>query len=576
MEEPNSSLLLALVAVALVAVQLNASTKRPLLRLLNTGSISLSIGLVVGSLVALFCDALNKSVPLPFNFDLYMVCLPVFIYHQGLSTKSHHLFKNIVALVTLGVLGTIMSSILISLASYHFLGWVDIGLRPAELFKQSVALGVILSSTDSVAALTAIENSCNSSDSENEGDGGAGGRASSRRQTNRHSQLFYLVFGEGIFNDATAIVLLRSVNRLSGAQGDVVSVGITLADLALGFAWMMLASLVVGLGVGLLSAYLLKRWFHKSTDREVALLFTMGLSSFFLAEQLGLSGVFSIFFCGVTQSHYAWYNMSASAQIVSIYSSRVMSVVAEIVLFLGTSLSLFGEWDTIDYTKGSMMRKVMLVTPFLFTLVIVARFVVIMPMLVALKIRNRVSIFLAGSVRGAVTLALSVFYFLGTSHRLKHHEIILCASVILIVIASTIGLGTVIAYIFERKRFTGEDEEDTKGHEGLEYEPLPPPTHEGATVVPEEASLKRVWVDFDRRVLQPVFGGKTAQAMDEPVLERVEPLDRDAAWRPSPYEQSHQQRQSLLAPLFSLCDSRSLQRAELQIDAALLRGERRS
>ena len=82
MEEPNSSLLLALVAVALVAVQLNASTKRPLLRLLNTGSISLSIGLVVGSLVALFCDALNKPVPLPFNFDLYMVCLPVFIYHQ--------------------------------------------------------------------------------------------------------------------------------------------------------------------------------------------------------------------------------------------------------------------------------------------------------------------------------------------------------------------------------------------------------------------------------------------------------------------------------------------------------------
>ena len=551
---PDSALLLILVGVALVAVHSHPRWP-PVFRLLNAGSIALSIGLVTGLLVALFYDLLDRPVPLPFNFDLYMFCLPVFVYHQGLSTKSHRLFKNIVALVVLGVVGTIASSILISFVSYRFLGWVDIGLTKAELFRQSVALGVILSSTDSVAALTAIQSR----------------RTSPNPGASKHSELFYLVFGEGIFNDATAIVLLRSASRLSSAQGDAVSVGLTFVELSAGFAWMMLASLFVGLGVGLLSAYVLRRWFnpHRSTDREVAMLLTTGLLSYFLAEQLGLSGVFAIFFCGVTQSHYAWYNLSASARIVSIYSSRVMSVVAEIVLFVGTSLSLFGEWDTIDYTKGRMMRKVLVVAPSLFTLVVVSRWLVIMPLLAALRIRDRTSVFLAGSVRGAVTLALAVFHFLGHGSHLKHHEIILCASVIFIVVASTIGLGTLVAYVFERKREGDED-----AYQGYEPLPLPPPT--GGDVGSgsrERMSLKQLWVDFDRRVMQPVFGGKAVSSVT---------AASDARRDRSPYEQQQQQgegegegeedHQSLLDPLFSLADSRSLslQRAEVKIDAAIL------
>ena len=318
---------------------------------------------------------------------------------------------------------------------------------------------------------------------------------------------------------------------------------------------MMLASLFVGLGVGLLSAYVLRRWFnpHRSTDREVAMLLTTGLLSYFLAEQLGLSGVFAIFFCGVTQSHYAWYNLSASARIVSIYSSRVMSVVAEIVLFVGTSLSLFGEWDTIDYTKGRMMRKVLVVAPFLFTLVVVSRWLVIMPLLAALRIRDRTSVFLAGSVRGAVTLALAVFHFLGHGRHLKHHEIILCASVIFIVVASTIGLGTIVAYVFERKR---EGEEDA--YQGYEPLPLPPPT--GGDVGSgsgsrERMSLKQLWVDFDRRVMQPVFGGKAASSVTASAAAPA--AASDARRDRSPYEQQQEEGEEdhqslLLDPLFSL------------------------
>ncbi len=559
MEE--SSLLLALVGVVLLCLQLKANGQ-VLTRhsVLNTGIISLVLGLATGAVTAGWFRVLQRPVPLHFDFDLYMVCLPVFIYQQGLGTKAHQLLNNMASILTLGVLGTVVSSVIISFVAYNFLTWIDIGLSPNQLFKQSVALGVILSSTDSVAALTAIESGTSPR--------GQNGHQSQPNQPNHHSPMFYLVFGESIVNDATAICLLRSVHQLAVTPGDAISFGVALIDLSLSFAWTLTASVAVGIGVGLLSAYLMRRFFGThSTEREIALLFSLGLLSFTLAEHLGLSGVMSIFICGVVQSHYTYYSMSASARVVSLYASRVASVVAEILLFLGTSLSLFGEWDTIDYTKGKMMRKVAVVAPFLFVLVVVARFVSIWPMLSALGIRDRADIFLAGSVRGAVTLALAVYYFLGGNPYLKHHEIILCASSTLVVIASTIGMGTAVAYFLARKQRISVSDEDKSGSEdareaGYAVLPLPADGSEAARAVASQAvgqaSIKRRWVEFDQRVMQPVFGGKRAgvQVPDEP-----------GGPAPSPFQGD------ILAPLFSLTDSLSVQRAELQIDAALLRGD---
>lgn len=569
MEE--SSLLLALVGVVLLCLQLKANGQ-VLTRhsVLNTGIISLVLGLATGAVTAGWFRVLQRPVPLHFDFDLYMVCLPVFIYQQGLGTKAHQLLNNMASILTLGVLGTVVSSVIISFVAYNFLTWIDLGLSPNQLFKQSVALGVILSSTDSVAALTAIESGTGP-----RGQNGHQSQPNQQRQSNQpnqpnhHSPMFYLVFGESIVNDATAICLLRSVHQLAVTPGDAISFGVALIDLSLSFAWTLTASVAVGIGVGLLSAYLMRRFFGThSTEREIALLFSLGLLSFTLAEHLRLSGVMSIFICGVVQSHYTYYSMSASARVVSLYASRVASVVAEILLFLGTSLSLFGEWDTIDYTKGKMMRKVAVVAPFLFVLVVVARFVSIWPMLSALGIRDRAEIFLAGSVRGAVTLALAVYYFLGGNRHLKHHEIILCASSTLVVIASTIGMGTAVAYFLARKQRISVSDEDKSGSEdareaGYAVLPLPADGSEAARAVAGQAvgqaSIKRRWVEFDQRVMQPVFGGKRAgvQVPDEP----------GGPAPPSPFQGD------ILAPLFSLTDSLSVQRAELQIDAALLRGD---
>ena len=157
----------------------------------------------------------------------------------------------------------------------------------------SLALGAIFSSSDSVAALQVLEQDA-------------------------QPMLYSLVFGEGVVNDATAIVLLRAVSGIRCAGGQAAGPwgqtglwggqqgcgtcrpvqpcapacvrthlptrppascstdsqlnGATLALIALNFARLFVLSLLLGVGVGLFSAVLVKRTFaeHHSTGAGAA------------------------------------------------------------------------------------------------------------------------------------------------------------------------------------------------------------------------------------------------------------------------------------------------------------------
>ena len=53
--------------------------------------------------------------------------------------------------------------------------------------------------------------------------------------------------------------------------------------------------------MGLFSAYVVRHTFvQHSTDREVALVALLGFGAYTAAEEVGLSGIFAVFFCGIT------------------------------------------------------------------------------------------------------------------------------------------------------------------------------------------------------------------------------------------------------------------------------------
>ena len=74
------------------------------------------------------------------------------------------------------------------------------------------------------------------------------------------------------------------------------------------------------MAVGLASAAVVRRCFGAggrlpgSTDREAILVALTGFVAHQAAEQAGLSGVFAVFFCGLTMSHYTWHSLNATAK----------------------------------------------------------------------------------------------------------------------------------------------------------------------------------------------------------------------------------------------------------------------
>ncbi|KAG6539100.1 hypothetical protein ZIOFF_004253 [Zingiber officinale] len=65
--------------------------------------------------------------------------------------------------------------------------------------------------------------------------------------------------------------------------------------------------------------YIIKKLYigRHSTDREVALTMLMAYLSYMLAELLDLSGILTVFFCGIVMSHYTWHNVTESSRITT-------------------------------------------------------------------------------------------------------------------------------------------------------------------------------------------------------------------------------------------------------------------
>lgn len=415
------------------------------LRFLTEGSLALIWGLVAGGGFFFYFEHWRgQHIPqtlVAFNYDIYMeLLLPPIIFYAGFSIKKKDFFANFGALTLLGVAGTFLLAALLSLGLSQALHFT--GLDQYRPIGNSIALGTVFASTDSVAALQALDASA-------------------------FPQLFALVFGEAVVNDATAIVLLRAVQHIRTEDELNASV---LGSVLLSFFKLALLSLFVGVAIGLASAWILKHSFQKrhSTDHEVSLLAVLGFLSYLFAEYVGLSGVFATFFTGLVMSHYSWYSLSPSSKVSCIYAFRVLAFLAELLMFLSCGLDLWSTelWHKDLLAKKVMFRKMVQLSAWLSLVVPIARFLVAIPLLLIVNLirrpgnriswRNGLALGWAGIARGAVTLALAVNHFISSKdggggagpEEMTEARIIAAASMIAIVL-STVVLGGVTPTVFE-------------------------------------------------------------------------------------------------------------------------------
>ncbi|KAG7393422.1 hypothetical protein PHYPSEUDO_009626 [Phytophthora pseudosyringae] len=284
------------------------------------------VGMIVGVCARLFYPSRKEMEFLRFNKILfYFLLLPPIIFEAGYSLHRKRFFDNFNTILLYAVLGTVVSTFVIGYLTYYAgkLGWIGIdSSSPLE----ALLFGALISAVDPVATLSILGNP----------------------ELNLDPLLYSLVFGESVLNDAVAIVLFNTFLKFEESQSEFTSGAA--ASLMMEFTLISLGSVACGVFTGLACAYMCKNSNIKGYPAyEITLLFLYAYGSYALAEVMKLSGIMSLFFCGIIMAHYNSYNLSKPSQVTAEHIFKSFALVSEFFVFLymgmGVCAGQFGRWD---------------------------------------------------------------------------------------------------------------------------------------------------------------------------------------------------------------------------------------
>ncbi|KAL2472915.1 sodium/hydrogen exchanger 4 [Forsythia ovata] len=223
-------------------------------RWFNESITALLIGCLTGTVILLI-SKWKSSQLLRFDEELFFIyLLPPIIFNAGFQVKKKQFFHNFFTIMLFGVVGVFISSSIITAGSWLlFPKFGFTGLTARDY----LGIGTIFSSTDTVCTLQVLH----------------------QEET---PLLYSLVFGEGVVNDATSVVLFNAIQKIDVNRID----GWTAVHIFVDFLYLFSTSTALGVAAGLFTAYILKGLYfgRHSTVREIALTVLMAYLSYMLAE----------------------------------------------------------------------------------------------------------------------------------------------------------------------------------------------------------------------------------------------------------------------------------------------------
>uniref|UniRef100_A0A803TYZ7 Sodium/hydrogen exchanger n=1 Tax=Anolis carolinensis TaxID=28377 RepID=A0A803TYZ7_ANOCA len=246
----------------------------------------------------------------------FNILLPPIIFHAGYSLKKRHFFRNLGSILTYAFLGTAVSCFIIGNLMYGIVKLMKLVGQLSDKFYYTDCLffGAIISATDPVTVL-AIFN-----------------------ELHADVDLYALLFGESVLNDAVAIVLSSSIVAYQPTGGNIHAFDAAAFFKSIGvFLGIFSGSFMMGVATGIVTFTKL----HCFPLLETALFFLMSWSTFLLAEACGFTGVVSVLFCGITQAHYTYNNLSVESRSRTKQLFEVLHFLAENFIFSYMGLALF-------------------------------------------------------------------------------------------------------------------------------------------------------------------------------------------------------------------------------------------
>ncbi|XP_039545415.1 sodium/hydrogen exchanger 7 isoform X3 [Pimephales promelas] len=251
----------------------------------------------------------------------FNILLPPIIFHAGYSLKKRHFFRNLGSIITYAFLGTAISCFVIGNLMYGVVKLMQVLGQLTDKFYYTDCLffGAIISATDPVTVL-AIFN-----------------------ELHADGDLYALLFGESVMNDAVSIVLSSSIVAYQPAGANTHTFDASAFFKSVGvFLGIFSGSFAMGAVTGVVTALVTKfTKLHCFPLLETALFFLMSWSTFLLAEACGFTGVVSVLFCGITQAHYTYNNLSEESTKRTKQLFEVLHFLAENFIFSYMGLALF-------------------------------------------------------------------------------------------------------------------------------------------------------------------------------------------------------------------------------------------
>ncbi|XP_063999575.1 sodium/hydrogen exchanger 7 isoform X1 [Pogoniulus pusillus] len=431
----------------------------------------------------------------------FNILLPPIIFHAGYSLKKRHFFRNLGSILAYAFLGTAVSCFIIGNLMYGVVKLMKLVGQLSDKFYYTDCLlfGAIISATDPVTVL-AIFN-----------------------ELHADVDLYALLFGESVLNDAVAIVLSSSIvayqptgenTHAFDAAAFFKSVGV--------FLGIFSGSFMMGAVTGVVTALVTKfTKLHCFPLLETALFFLMSWSTFLLAEACGFTGVVAVLFCGITQAHYTYNNLSVESRSRTKQLFEVLHFLAENFIFSYMGLALF------TFQKH-IFSPVFIIGAFIAIFLGRAAHIYPLSFLLNLGRRHKINwnfqhMMMFSGLRGAMAFALAIRDTATYSHQMMFSTTLL----IVFFTVWIVGGGTTPMLSWLNIR-VGDHvpsvEEMSESHwlyfrVGVDPDQDPPPTNDSFQVLQgdgldserrnrtkqESAWLFRLWYSFDHNYLKPIL-----------------------------------------------------------------------
>uniref|UniRef100_A0A8D2LF58 Sodium/hydrogen exchanger n=1 Tax=Varanus komodoensis TaxID=61221 RepID=A0A8D2LF58_VARKO len=400
----------------------------------------------------------------------FNILLPPIIFYAGYSLKRRHFFRNLGSILAYAFLGTVISCLVIGSIMYSCVALMKVmgQLGGDFYFTDCLLFGAIASATDPVTVLAIFH------------------------ELQVDVELYALLFGESVLNDAIAIVLSSSIVAYQPAGDNSHTFDVTAMFKSIGiFLGIFSGSFAMGAATGVVTALISLMWHLACSFQllETGLFFLMSWSTFLLAEACGFTGVVAVLFCGITQAHYTYNNLSVESQHRTKQLFELLNFLAENFIFSYMGLTLFT-------FQNHVFNLTFVVGAFLAVFLGRAANIYPLSFLLNLGRRNKIGtnfqhMMMFAGLRGAMAFALAI------RDTATYARQMMFSTTLLIVFFTVwvFGGGTTAMLSCLHIRVGVDADQENVGV----------PENERRSTKAESAWLFRLWYNFDHNYLKPLL-----------------------------------------------------------------------